>query len=435
MSSLLYDQNLNATIESNGTEELTSAENPHWFAGTGHEIGRGVRNAGTTLENLASVTGYNQMQVTAGMAAAAGQTDYAQQLHDAAPPDPADFKQREKPDAQNSGAAAVIIGNLFEQIPTIGAALVNPAAGFTLGAATGDITGQQDATEMGITGPAAKYLGALTALEMGIGGAMPGIGGIGEGALLKYGSRFVVGGTANEALSEAGRYSRAAVLDGHGYTAQAQQLRQWDLQAAASNFILGGIFNLAGGRVRDADLRVSRQLDAVTADAAIHTVVHDNYVTESAPGLAVDVPSESAHVRALDAATESIHSGRAVDVSPHFEGDHAFLVHGDLDAGVTERQALAGNTTDRLAAIQRAADEQFIPDSATSAARPETTGSAETQHYDLLRQQIDALVETHPELAETVAPHIDRIQSEHAAAHAEAEQFEIAAACAVIHGN
>lgn len=559
--SLLYDQNQITDIDNNGTEELTSASNPNWFAGTGNELARGAKNIVTLGQRVAG-----QMDSTAANALGVNQyltrDNKVAQIHDITPTAPEDLPKYEKPDAANSGAAAIILGDLFEQTPIIAGAIINPLAGFAAGAAYGADHGAEEAADMNITGPAGKYYAAIRALEFGVGGAIPGVGGIGERALLKYGSRFVTGGALNVGMMEGSKWGRAEVLDAFGYSDQAAQIRQWDTQAAATAFLMGGFFNLAGGHARERDLptvteqaptpeatppagavppdaaisdtpaptpvvdaepastplagyKLSRadvkatkseivnsqrhldrldaeraavladplkgsgkalarareaqqarlaeietqrqnslaindaarerldsheaygrqRIDALHVDAATHTVLQDNYVTESAPGLAVDTLSESAHVRAMDAATDAIHTGRAVDVSAHFENDHGFIVNQDIDAGHTDRQALAGDTTARIDRTVAAASEQSLPVSPPPDSIPGAISDAIAEPFDMLRAQMQALQETHPDLASALAPHIDAIQAEHNLSHAEAQQFDIAAACALVSGR
>jgi len=552
---ILFDQSENDAVDSNGTEPLSKAA-PGWFQGTGNELGRGVKNIGVLGERLAG-------QADSSAADALGVNQYltrdgnVAKIHDIDPTPPEKLPQFEKPDADNSGAAAIILGDLMQSAPVVAGAIVNPLAGFAAGVASGAAHAQDEAAKMNLSDEAGRGYAAISALSEGIGGAMPGIGGIGERALLKYGSRFVTGGAANVALSEADQWSRAAVLDAYGYQKQAAQLRQWDTQQAMASFLMGGFFNLAGGRARDrdftasdvqpeklpeqmpdsvdgtappatenvadsapqfttldgyrltrgnvkeaksdlanaqrhldrldteraeilanapsgsgkalADARAAQQarladidkqrqfsqqvydnasskldshyaygrqrIDALNADAAMHTVLHDNYVTESAPGLAVDTQSESAHVRAMDSAMESINAGKAVDISEHFGGDNVFLVHGDLNGGILERQQLAGDLQQRTDRTLMAAENQSLPEKATAEPVAGVISSEVAEPFAMLRAQTEALREMHPELADAMAPHIDALEAEHTLSTAEAQQYDIAAACALTYGQ
>ncbi|REF09763.1 hypothetical protein [Pantoea ananatis] len=552
---ILFDQSENDAVDSNGTEPLSKAS-PGWFQGTGNELGRGIKNIGVLGERLAG-------QADSSAADALGVNQYltrdgnVAKIHDIDPTPPEKLPQFEKPDADNSGAAAIILGDLMQSAPVVAGAIVNPLAGFAAGVVSGAAHAQEEAAKMNLSDEAGRGYAAISALSEGIGGAMPGIGGIGERALLKYGSRFVTGGAANVALSEADQWSRAAVLDAYGYQKQAAQLRQWDTQQAMASFLMGGFFNLAGGRARDRDVTASdvqpeklpeqmpdsvdgtvppatenfadsapqfttldgyrltrgdvkeaksdianaqrhldrldaeraeilanapsgsgkaladaravqqarltdidkqrqfsqqvydnasskldshyaygrQRIDALNADAAMHTVLHDNYVTESAPGLAVDTQSESAHVRAMDSAMESINAGKAVDISDHFGGDNAFLVHGDLNGGILERQQLAGDLQQRTDRAVMAAENQSLPEKDIAEPVAGVISSEVAEPFAMLRAQTEALRETHPELADAMAPHIDALEAEHTLSTAEAQQYDIAAACALTYGQ
>lgn len=561
---ILFSQADNDAIDERGTEPVSQAS-PSWFQGTFSELGRGISNIGTLAkrnvlsadESAADALGLNQYVKRDGSVA---------KIHDIDPTPPDQLPKFEKPDAGNSGAAAILLGDLMESTPTIGVAMINPLLGFAMGVSSGGAHAEAEAADQGITGDAAKAYTAIRSIADGVGGSLPGVGGIGERAVLKYGSRFVTGGAANLALSEADQWSRSAVLDAYGYTKQAEQLRQWDTQQAMATFLLGGAFNLAGGhaRERDASLRSEppkteppntsagdapataidsapsemagislpesapeftaltgyrltrgdvkqvksdlanaqrhldrieaeriaiidaqptgsaganrryyetnrarlddleaqrrmsqdnydsaaarldahhaygrQRIDALNADAATHTVLHDNYVTESAPGLAVDTASESAHVRAMDSAMRSVDEGRAVDVTGLLTGENTFLIHSgsDINAGAVERQTLAGDATSRVNRVAMAADTQSLPGKSSNPLQPGTLSEGIAQPFDMLRAQTAALRETHPELADVLSPHIDAIDAEYRTASAEAKQYDIAAACAITYGQ
>lgn len=558
--SLLYNKALNDTLDANGAEDVTTGGAAHWYQGIGNELARGAKNIGTFYER-----GVQQSDDTA--ATALGVNQYVRRdgsvgkIREIDSTPPAELAKYEKPDIHNSSKAAVLMGDFFQQTPTVLAAAVNPLLGFAQGSAMGGDMASAEADQRGLKGNARLAYIGLSAVEDGIGGSLPGIGGIGESAVIKYGSRFVIGGTVNEALSQGFKYGRAEVLDHYGYTQQAAQLRDYDVQASLGNFVMGGVFNLAGGRARDREnyrpmpeatetptaaaapeavqsgavapevaaaaqpapqstgvrltrqevkqaksdianaerhlARIDEQRTAITgteatgsgkqlaearrvrseqlaeleqqrqyseqirqdaqtrleqhqdynrnaipqdvSDAAVHTAVHDNYVTESAPGLAADGLSESAHIRAMDSAADAFHAGRSVDVSEHFaDVDTTFLApdNVDLDAGYRDRDALTGTDLDRIDAQTRAANEQAMPESAGAEPkpRPGLVGDDGVDTYQMLSAQAEGLRATHPELADALAPHIEATRTEHARAHAEAQAYDVAAACAIVHG-
>lgn len=551
---LLFDKATNDAADQAGAVDLKPVTSSDWFTGTGKEAARAGSNIGIQAQRV-----FGQMDSTAadalGVNRALSRNGKIEQIHDITPTAPEDLPKYEKPDAYNSGKVAILLGDLLEQAPTLAGALVNPAVGFAAGVSSGADKGREEANTRGLKGNDALMFSGLQALEDGIGGAMPGIGGIGEKAMLKYGSRFVVGGGVNEAQSEVFKFGRAEVLDQAGFTGQATEMRQFDLQASAATFIMGGLFNLGGGHVRDrtpetprttpdavppelqpeapaatvvdgvaqtppapvqtgarlsrgevkevksAVVNSQRHLDRLDAerqavlsetptgsgkalaearanqqarladietqrvasleinqsaqtrlslheefnrsritveqgDAATHALMHDNLVHESAPGLSADAVTVRAHTGAMASAMESIHTGKAVDVSDNFSGDHTFVIHGDggLDAGNQERAGLSGRASLRADAVSQAAAVQTVPEPRATAPVPGQISEHVANPFDMLRAQVDTLRTEHPELAESMAPHVERIQQEHTTAQAEASQYEVAAACALSYG-
>ncbi|EPG4139444.1 hypothetical protein [Klebsiella pneumoniae] len=202
--------------------------------------------------------------------------------------------------------------------------------------------------------------------------------------------------------------------------------------------------HIPGGRSYDAKAELSRLnqrlqeqrqlVSSIHEDAAIAHVLHDHYVTEAAPGLSTDARSEAGHVAAMDSAIDSINSGRGVDVTDRLTGDRTFIVRGDIDAGNVARQQLAGNASRRVDAVVQAADRQAIPEK-VNVYPPGVLSDATNQPFQLLREQLDAVAETHPELRDLVAQHIDSFEAEHTTARRTAELYDVAAACALKFGS
>ncbi|MCQ0806284.1 hypothetical protein L1C77_08240 [Klebsiella pneumoniae] len=202
--------------------------------------------------------------------------------------------------------------------------------------------------------------------------------------------------------------------------------------------------HIPGGRSYDAKAELSRLnqrlqeqrqlVSSIHEDASIAHILHDHYVTEAAPGLSTDARSEAGHVAAMDSAIDSINSGRGVDVTDHLTGDRTFIVRGDIDAGNVARQHLAGNASSRVDAVVQAADRQAIPEKVNTYP-PGVLSEATDQPFQLLREQLDAVAETHPELRDLVAQHIDSFEAEHTTARRTAELYDVAAACALKFGS
>ena len=207
----------------------------------------------------------------------------------------------------------------------------------------------------------------------------------------------------------------------------AQRLNGMQLDAAIERE-LGRVITGQGLPKRDSTI------SSIHEDAATAHIIHDNYVTETAPGLSADARSESGHVAAMDTAIDSINRGRAVDVTDHLTGDRTFIVHGDIDAGNVARQQLAGDASKRVDSVVQSADQQAIPEKVNSYS-PGVLSDATDQPFQLLREQMDAVAENHPELRDLVAQHIDNFEVEHITARRNAELYDVAAACALKFGS
>lgn len=590
--SLLYDPQLEGELDVNGGERLRRID-AGAFQGVGSGIETGFENAGTSLSRIAANTGNVQMRVTgAEMLAGAALTgnDDAENTGAAMATAPA-LKESQLPqyktfDSEQVGTVGTILGGLAQQTPSLVAMTFNPVAGAVLAAAQGQTEAKAEGARLGLTGSDLEDYGGVGGLTAGIGAAIPGFAGVGRGAML-YGSRFLLGGTANTVTGELDRWGRAAILDEAGFHDQARQIRQSDAASRVTEFVLGGAFGLLGGRAKgddpapsvrddspepataplndagapaqdvptartpalsdqpssdaytssledkasqlmsrgdrkvwqseaansqriidnltqqrneitsvepkgsgkalsqarqqrasqladidrqiaDAQARLQDATDtlaphmpggefyeakaelsriqqrqreqqitygSIHEDAATAHVLHDNYVTESAPGLATDGVSEAAHVRAMDSAGDSVRAGRAVDVSDHIDDNSTFLARGDIDAGTQARTAIAGDASQRIDRVAQAADSQDIPAPVKADPRPGAISDVVGNPFAALREQATALRETHPDLADKLDAHLNEIEATHTTSQQEAQLYDVAAACALNYGS
>lgn len=440
--SLLYDPQLNGELNSNGGESLKHID-AGFFQGTGQGVATGIENAGTSLARIAASTGNAQMRASgAQMIAGAALTGSDETLEagkaslEAKPPAESQLPQYKTFDSEQVGTVGTILGGLAQQTPSLAAMVLNPVAGVVLAAAQGQTEAHAEGAKLGLTGSALEDYGGVGALSGGIGAAIPGFAGVGKGAVL-YGSRFVLGGLANSAAGEADRWGRAAILDEAGFHDQARQMRQADAASLVTEFVLGGAFGLIGGghRTETPEMSTGIRPEGVHEDAATAHLLHDNYVTESAPGLATDPVTESAHVRAMDSANESVHAGKAVDVSDHINEESTFLAHGSIDEPVIHRQEMAGDATQRIDRIAQASDEQAIPQPQAQEPQPGVLSDVHSDPFQALREQAEAIKETHPELSETINRHLSETESAHTLAHQESQIYDVAATCALKYGS
>ncbi|HIH9705974.1 TPA: hypothetical protein ACYU8A_005013 [Klebsiella pneumoniae] len=441
--SILFNPELDSALNANGTESVKDID-AGLFQGVGQGVSTGFSNAGTSLQRIGLTTlGRGQMQVAAAQMQATANITGNEALSNAAQdvlsaPEPTEdqLPQYKSFDSDQVGAVGTILGGLVQQSPSLALMAVNPVAGVSVAGAQGYTEAHAEGSRLGLTGEDLEDYSAVGGATMAAGAAIPGFTGVGKGAVL-YGSRFLAGGVVNSITGEVDRWGRAEILDSAGFHDQARQMRQADAASRVTEFVLGGAFGLLGGGHRTETGRtgdLERGITSIHEDAATSHIIHDNYVTETAPGLSADARSEAGHVAAMDSAIDSINSGRGVDVTDHLTGDRTFIVHGDIDAGNVARQQLAGDSSKRIDAVVQAADRQAIPEKVNSYS-PGVLSDATDQPFQLLREQMDAVAENHPELRDLVAQHIDNFEAEHTTARRNAELYDVAAACALKFGS
>lgn len=441
--SILFNPELDSALNANGTESVKDID-AGLFQGVGQGVSTGFSNAGTSLQRIGLTTlGRGQMQVAAAQMQATANITGNEALSNAAQdvlsaPEPTEdqLPQYKSFDSDQVGAVGTILGGLVQQSPSLALMAVNPVAGVSVAGAQGYTEAHAEGSRLGLTGEDLEDYSAVGGATMAAGAAIPGFTGVGKGAVL-YGSRFLAGGVVNSITGEVDRWGRAEILDSAGFHDQARQMRQADAASRVTEFVLGGAFGLLGGGHRTETGRtgdLERGITSIHEDAATAHIIHDNYVTETAPGLSADARSEAGHVAAMDSAIDSINSGRGVDVTDHLTGDRTFIVHGDIDAGNVARQQLAGDSSKRIDAVVQAADRQAIPEKVNSYS-PGVLSDATDQPFQLLREQMDAVAENHPELRDLVAQHIDNFEAEHTTARRNAELYDVAAACALKFGS
>ncbi|EMM2421574.1 hypothetical protein VSS07_03035 [Klebsiella pneumoniae] len=441
--SILFNPELDSALNANGTESVKDID-AGLFQGVGQGVSTGFSNAGTSLQRIGLTTlGRGQMQVAAAQMQATANITGNEALSDAAQdvlsaPEPTEdqLPQYKSFDSDQVGAVGTILGGLVQQSPSLALMAVNPVAGVSVAGAQGYTEAHAEGARLGLTGEDLEDYSAVGGATMAAGAAIPGFTGVGKGAVL-YGSRFLAGGVVNSITGEVDRWGRAEILDSAGFHDQARQMRQADAASRVTEFVLGGAFGLLGGGHRTETGRtgdLERGITSIHEDAATAHIIHDNYVTETAPGLSADARSEAGHVAAMDSAIDSVNSGRGVDVTDHLTGDRTFIVHGDIDVGNVARQQLAGDSSKRIDAVVQAADRQAIPEKVNSYS-PGVLSDATDQPFQLLREQMDAVAENHPELRDLVAQHIDNFEAEHTTARRNAELYDVAAACALKFGS
>lgn len=479
--SILYDESLEKELDANGGEFVTHKDASFWQA-PGKGIVTGLKGAAVSIERMGAHLGAAQQQYSAAqMEAAANLTPdkkTEQTLRAAAAPmfdTDEQLKEENLPqypvfNPEEIGSFGIGLGKVVQSTPTIAAAVVNPVLGAAVGYAQGATEAHAEGYQMGLRGADLENYSAVGGASNAVGAALPGWGSFGRVGLAKYASRFVVGGLVNEAQEGVDRWGRASILDSAGFHEQANQMRHVDAGSLAATFVLGGIFNLAGGGHRDSRFK-SEDVDAATGHA-----IHDNYTTETAPGIPATPQAEAAHVDAMNSAFESIKNGQPVDVSAHINESHPFVIprnfaelqehmrdvmlaDGDFHAGMRElRDAVEAQGGEPLATV----NQQTMPDGTRATGTAEATaqrvsedapaaaglteapqvqgtptaaaGAAEPDPIQIARSRADAIAEYSPEAAAEMHAELDGIEQAHALATHEADAYSVAAACAITHG-
>lgn len=221
------------------------------------------------------------------------------------------------PDPSTTGTAAQVLHGVAEggYLMTVGSLLGGPAGA---AAAVGGAEGRsryQELREQGVDSTTAAESGTLAGVAAGAGAFIPGA--FGSGLLTRIGT----GIAANTAFGIADRYADHKILEAGGYTEMAEQEKAWDGTQLAVDAALGATFGVLH-HLGHAD--PEKEDAALTANLAIKD-------RQSAPGVATDPLSSSAHQAALEKAQTDLMSGKPVDVSDTGVDRGSFLARPERD--------------------------------------------------------------------------------------------------------
>ena len=230
----------------------------------------------------------------------------------------------EKIDPLTTGTAAQILAPLVVDIPLT---VLSLGAGAGAAAARERATTFQDLTESGVDANTAR----MTANEKGLETAaafsisrVPFSQAIGRIAspVLRAGAKVGVGAGVVTGMDFLGGESRAAILEAHGYTKQAEQMRHWDGMRFASDVIGGSLLGLT----------TRAHVDEPTQLAARYAQQADQLQHESGPGIPTTPEATGATADAVTKAVNDINSGQPVhvaDVPKIFDAE--FLAKNEAD--------------------------------------------------------------------------------------------------------
>lgn len=339
-------------------ERTTALPAPGLFAGsydaTGQGLVLGAVEGGNTAKslylNLALSGGpeQNMFGDTSTLSAPATQ-QINQQIQDIGK-DTASAVSLLTPDPTTTGKAAEILGGAATILPRalIGGLVAGPAGAALSAGAPAGYAGTQTALAQGIDENTADLKGVIEGTTGGLGAVLPAariVGPILGDAALSIG--------ANVGLGMAGRGATGALLESHGYKAQAAQYKALDSTAIATDAVMGAAF-FGLGRLTGGVKPTTDQIDAALTE---RTAQH--FDVDTAPGTPVDPKSAAAHQEAMTTAVDQLSRGEPVNV-PDSIHEATFLRPGEDFGPVTPSrdEALASARQDVEPQIRAELEQQ-----------------------------------------------------------------------------
>ncbi|MBW5867481.1 hypothetical protein H0I69_06590 [Yersinia enterocolitica] len=208
------------------------------------------------------------------------------------------------PEATVTTTAGQILNGLGDVMSRAigGTVAAGPIGGAVLAGGTEAIFANDEGLRKGLDPLTAAGKGVLDGVSLGVGTLVPAAPF--AKTLL---SRVASGAASNIAIGAVQRGTTAEWLEQRGYKDMAQQYKVWDATAMLADGVLGAAF---GGL---AHMGAAATPDSV--DAALTARNAQHFREDSAPGIPTDIPSNIAHQRALETATDQINRGEPVDVA------------------------------------------------------------------------------------------------------------------------
>lgn len=273
---------------------------------TAQGIGRGLAATGGFLNEVSRYTPMYRMQESLSDLLGVGETFRAQeQMVDDAISGAINYY---RVDPQTTGFVGQVSYGAFSTVlpAVIGSLAGSPIGGAALAAGsvgTGTFT---DLTGEGVDRQTALGAAGIDALATGIGVLMP--ASLGSSLAIKAAS----GALLNVPVGMAQRYGMGEYMRGAGYGEIAARYDAFDAQAIMTDAVIGAGFGAGPAAVKMAFSR-GRPSQALV-DAAMVQRQARHAEVDLAPGMAADVRTANAHVRALDTAGEQLLRGQPVAV-------------------------------------------------------------------------------------------------------------------------
>lgn len=300
-------------------QSTTELPEPTFFQGGYDAIGpglvRGALEAGAAIKSGALNLAGSEVMSTLAVGFGAGYTPgfdqqgraerasaAADQMTDEIGRDLAEAVKDLRPDPRTTGLAGQLLGEAAAILPrtVAGAVTAGPVGAAAAAGAPAGYASKQVAMSEGIDENTASIQGAIDAVTIGVGAALP------AARFVKpLAGDFAIAVGANVGLGVASRGVTAELLDSRGYTEQAAQYRAFDGTAMTIDAVLGAAFFGIGRGLGRAPSE--HQVNAALAENnAQHAELH------TAPGIPVDAVAANTHVQALDTAMEQLSRGEPV---------------------------------------------------------------------------------------------------------------------------
>lgn len=244
-----------------------------------------------------------------------------------------------RPDPQTTGFVGNTLFGVTDVLTRVGVGnLIAPGSGLALAAGTTGFERTQDLEAQGVDATTAQASGALTGVSL------LAMGGVANAFGKTLAMRAITGAGSNVAFGAGTRGLDSALLNAHGYTAQAEQQKWNDGAAIAADLVIGAGFGLLPHG------NPAEKLPADVVDSAL-TAKSAQQASDLAPGAPADARSASQHIDALDTAQAQLMDGQPVDVDPIVR-EATFVPREDVPTDTSVHDALteAGVPAERLGA-------------------------------------------------------------------------------------
>lgn len=230
----------------------------------------------------------------------------------------AEMVQALRPDHASVGLAGQVIGEAAAILPRTAAAAVfgGPVAGAVAAGAPAGYSSKRVGMAEGLDESTATLKGVIDASVVGVGAVLPIARFVGPAV-----GDFAIAVGANVALGASGRGLTGKLLEGSGYTVQAEQYKAMDATAMTVDAVLGAAF-FGIGRAAMRRPTTEQIQAALTENNAQH------FDVGTAPGAATTPASAVAHQEALRTAIDQISRGEPVTL-PESIHSAEFLRAGD----------------------------------------------------------------------------------------------------------